>query len=139
MEPREFKNSRGHYAFHLATSVVFVATGAAMLLRAERGFDRAMGVVCIVCFGVAAVVIALAILDEKPQVRIDDSGVFASKLKEGTIAWSEIQGAYLKGKFLYLVRFGSLKISPIYVGGLDAGPREILEAIERRITSLARG
>ncbi|MGA2541133.1 MAG: STM3941 family protein [Verrucomicrobiota bacterium] len=86
-----FKRSYWKIVPLLIASLAFVASGVFLLLRSP---DKWVGWMSIIFFGACALVFVWQLLDARPRLIIDDSGVFDRSLGVGVIPWSQIVDAY---------------------------------------------
>jgi len=84
-----FKRSYWKIVPLLIASLAFVASGVFLLLRSP---DKWVGWMSIIFFGACALVFVWQLLDARPRLIIDDSGVFDRSLGVGVIPWSQIVG-----------------------------------------------
>ena len=88
-----FKRSYWRILPLLIGSLAFVAAGLFLLGRSP---DKWAGWAAVLFFGGCAVVFVWQLLDSRPQLIIDDNGVFDRTLGIGVIPWSEIVDAFPK-------------------------------------------
>lgn len=93
MTPIVLGPSRGRLALLFVVSLAFVFGGVVIVI-ADRNF-RAMitGWSSIVFFGGCAAVFATQLIDARPRIVVNESGVFDRSLRVGVIPWREILGA----------------------------------------------
>ncbi|MHC1743251.1 MAG: STM3941 family protein [Syntrophobacteraceae bacterium] len=87
------KSSRWKYFLLLLLSVAFVAAGVLLVLVSPAKW---VGWMNIVFFGACAAVFIWQILDSRPRLTIDESGVNDRTLGLGTIPWEDIEEAYVQ-------------------------------------------
>lgn len=156
MEPIVIRPSRLRWALLLVTALVFVAAGVVMAASSEGVI---VGVLSIVFFGLCALVAIQQLTDARPRVVIDDEGVLDRTLKVGRIAWSDIEGAYVRRMHANAFVCLELRDPAKYTAGLspvmrrlaalneklgftplslnlahtDANPERVAELIEREV------
>lgn len=138
----------------LAICIPFVIIGIWMLSRSETDMLMAVGVVLF--FGLGIIVGIVMLFDKKPQIKIDNEGVWDKSTKVGTIPWEKIKEAYpvrINGQgFVSLVldkefedsikqytwatnlskEAGATKIN-IYLGQTNNKPEDVSDLINIRI------
>ncbi|UXI70201.1 STM3941 family protein [Tahibacter amnicola] len=92
------RNSRWKNAGYLLLCTVFVAVGAAIIIRGSRP-EVWIGWLTVAFFGIGLPLFSWQILDPRPRIVIDERGIFDRKLRVGCIPWSEISGAYRQAVF----------------------------------------
>jgi hypothetical protein len=93
MEPIVVGPARGKIVVLLVASLGFVVGGVIMLLVSHRALDRLAGIASIAFFGACTLLLAKELVDARPRLVIDDSGVFDRTLLVGIIAWDDIVDA----------------------------------------------
>jgi len=93
MKTIEIKSSRGKYFALLFGAIGFVAGGAFILLI---GGPKLIGWASIIFFGAGIPLSIWQILDRRPRLKIDDTGIVDRTLGVGKIAWEDIEGAFVK-------------------------------------------
>jgi hypothetical protein len=154
--PLVLRASRRHALAVFAACQVFAAGGIWMLARHGPEFDT---VGPIVFFGGASLLFLWMALDPRPQLVLDEAGIWDRRLRAGTIPWERIDGAWLSRasgcpilclavrdveelfrgparlrSFMHRASnqlgFGDVCIS---LEGLDAKPEMVLELVGRRL------
>lgn len=90
------KSRRGPALVVLVVCLTLVAIGVRTLLAPRAILPRSdliLGTTLVVGFGILAVVAARAVLDRRPRLVIDDSGIADRTLGLGTIPWTAIRAA----------------------------------------------
>jgi hypothetical protein len=85
------KSSRWHILLLLMLSLAFVVAGAFIVWRE----NALAGWTAIVFFGACAIVGIWQFIDGRPRLVIDQKGIWDRSLGIGTIAWADIDGAYV--------------------------------------------
>jgi hypothetical protein len=160
MECLVLKNSRWKYLALLIVSLGFVVGGVFIL---AMGKSSLAGWGAVVFFGACALVFAWQLVDSRPRLIINHSGILDRTLGVGTIAWSDIEGAYVKSisgnDFICLIlcnpekyayRLSALRRAmrsanralgftdfSINLSGVNAGTDEVLELVMKQ-TQAAR-
>lgn len=76
-------------------SLAFVIIGFFIISNEEMGsFDYIMGWLCTSFFGLGVLLGLFVLLDKRPQIIIDENGVFDRTLKQGIINWDQIIETY---------------------------------------------
>jgi hypothetical protein len=155
------KSSRWHFLLLMLLSLAFVLAGVLMVWR-----DNLLAGWCaIVFFGACSIVGVWQFIDGRPRLVIDAKGIFDRTLGVGTIAWSDIESAYVMtvagndficlelrepGRFfprLSAVRqalssanqaLGATDFT-LNLTGLQAGTGEVFELIIKRLEISRRG
>lgn len=152
----EIKSSRGKYFALLIGSIGFVAGGVFILFI---GGPKLIGWASIIFFGAGIPLSIWQIVDSRPRLKIDDTGIMDRTLGVGIISWQDIEGAYIKSiqnnNFIclnlnnndkYLRKITSVRkamisaneklgFTPISLNlsGVDCNANEILELIMKTI------
>ena len=124
----EIKSSRLKYVALLIGSFGFVAGGVFILLS---GGPQWVGCISIVFFGSGIPLFIWQILDRRPRLKIDDTGIVDRTLGIGKILWEDIDGAYKKAiqgnDFICL----KLRNQDQYLGKLTAVKKAMVKANEK--------
>ena len=97
----------------IAASSLFVILGIWILTKANNGvFDKIMGWIGIIFFSLGIIVGLFQLLDRRPQIIINEIGIWDRSLKLDLIKWESIQNAYKITIFKQI--FISLKIDKDY-------------------------
>jgi len=91
MEKLIIKNSRWKYVLLLIACIGFVVAGIWMVIDGEW-----FGWLSILFFGFAIPIFIWQIVDARPRLIINAHGVLDRTLGVGTIAWSDIEAAYVR-------------------------------------------
>lgn len=79
----------------IAGSMIFVILGIGMILRQPNdATEVAMAWGCTIFFGFAALIGAYVVLDRRPQITINESGVWDRMSRQGEIKWEQLLNAY---------------------------------------------
>jgi hypothetical protein len=79
----------------IALSLPFVLLGLWMISKEQKGtFDYIMGWCSVSFFGLGIPLGIFVLFDKRPQIIINENGVFDSTLKQGEIKWEQIIEAY---------------------------------------------
>jgi hypothetical protein len=124
----EIKSSPVKYIVLLLGAGAFVAAGAFILLS---GGPTLVGWLSIIFFGAGIPLFALQILDRRPRLKIDDTGIVDRTLGVGKIAWEDIDDAFVKS--IQNVDFICLKLRnpEKYIGKLTPVKRAMAKANEK--------
>jgi hypothetical protein len=128
MTPLVLGPSRGRFALLLLISLAFVFAGVAMALLGRDFRSVFIGWTSIVFFGGCAIVFVVQLLDGRPRIIVDDSGVFDRSLGVGVIPWAEILGADVReianNRFISL----DLRDANMFLARLSPVQRRLVEA-----------
>ncbi len=89
----EIKSSRSKYIVLLIGAIGFVVSGVLILLI---NGPAVIGWMSIIFFGAGIPLFIWQILDNRPRLKIDDTGIADRTLGVGRIAWEDIDGAFVK-------------------------------------------
>ena len=128
IERLEIGNNKNRYAMMLVISMVFVVGGAAMLFTTKDPETLLQMGASTAFFGLCAAVFIYQLADKRPRIVIDESGVFDRTLKIGTIAWEDIEGAYVQRVESQAFICLKLKDEEKYVGKLTASKKLLVKA-----------
>lgn len=79
----------------IALSLPFVIIGIWMISKEQKGtFDYIMGWLCVSFFGLGIPLGIFVLFDKRPQIIINENGIFDRTLKQGEIKWEQIIEAY---------------------------------------------
>jgi hypothetical protein len=98
----------------IALSIPFIALGIWVLLRQDNSsIDIIMGILCTCFFGLGLIIGITNLFDHRPQIIIDEKGIWDRTTKQDVIDWDGIKDAYplsINGqKFVPLVLDESVK------------------------------
>jgi hypothetical protein len=117
------KNSNSKYILLLLMTIGIVAGSAWLVSRGDR-----VGWLGLICFGPGIPLFIRQLLDTRPRLVIDESGVLDRTLGVGRIAWGDIESAYVKSikgnDFICL----TLRNPEVYLGTLSPTRRAMATA-----------
>ena len=129
MECITIANSRFKALALTVCSLGFVAGGLFILSKADVD-DTWIGWTAVTFFGACALVGIWMLLDARPRLVIDDSGIYDRTIGIGKIPWSEIEGAYIRSiqgnDFICL----KLRNQDAYLDKLSSVKRSMVKANE---------
>ena len=127
MNELAIKNSPARNLALLCASIGFVAAGVFCLYIGQD----AIGWVGIVFFGVGVPLAIFRLLDARPKLVINDSGISDRRVWSGTIPWGDIESVFRQeiGRMAYLCL--RLKNEDHYVNGLSSMQKKIAEMNRR--------
>jgi hypothetical protein len=96
MTPIALGPSRGRLALLLLVSLAFVFGGVVIVLLHADFRATLAGWSSIVFFGGCGAVFVTQLLDARPRIVVDETGVFDRTLRVGVIPWREILGAEVR-------------------------------------------
>ena len=91
MEKLIIKNARWKHVLLLIASIAFVIAGIGMVSQGKM-----FGWLAILFFGAGIPIFIWQILDARPRLIIDEQGVLDRTLGVGSIAWSDVEAAYMR-------------------------------------------
>ncbi|MFF4537466.1 STM3941 family protein [Streptomyces aureus] len=92
--PTVFPLAKGRTWAMLAGALAFVAVGIALLVAHSTLKMTAAGAVTVPFFGLCAVLLARRLLDDRPELALDDTGVEHVRL--GRFGWDEIAAVRIR-------------------------------------------
>lgn len=124
----EIKSSPLKYIVSLIAAIGFVVAGVIILLIDG---PKWIGWSNIIFFGAGIPLFIWQILDKRPRLKIDDSGIIDRTIGVGKIAWEDIEGAFIKSvgsnDFICL----NLKDNEKYINRLTAVRKAMTKANEK--------
>jgi len=125
LERLEIGNNKKRYAMMLALSMVFVL-GGIFVLATTRDPEKLWQIgASTAFFALCAATFIYQLADKRPRIVIDDSGIYDRMLRIGTIAWEDIDGAYVQRVESQPFVCLRLKDEEKYIGKLT-GPMKLL-------------
>ena len=103
----------------IAMSLPFVFIGYWMISKEQPGtFNYIMGWFCALFFGLGIPIGLFSVFDKRPQIIINETGIWDRTLKQDEIKWEEITEAYpieiSRQKFISLVLTDAFEIKKQY-------------------------
>jgi hypothetical protein len=86
----EFVRSRGTLVKFLMITSVFVVTGVLMAATSSSAYDRSIGVLCIVFFGIGLVVLIRTAVSVSTLLTVDHDGLRVSRRRPCDIPWGSV-------------------------------------------------
>jgi len=124
------RRSRRKWLRYLVASIGFTACGIFLMNGPRKPADVSTGLDGILFFGFCALVAAWQLLTDRPQVVIDDRGVFMRSARLGLIPWNEILDAQvLKGQGMEVIWL-QLADPKRFVDGLGPSRRWVIRLNE---------